>query len=141
VAEFPERIELESAGRRITYVLRDDLYAAHDPAGTVSAIAGSPQGRMPVYALGERLMFPTNRVWVRFAEGTSARDRASDLERAGFRIEESPGYAPHGAFVVADEPGFALAHLDALRSIEGVEVVEPQMLSEASRRGTGHGSL
>jgi hypothetical protein len=149
VSGFPERLELDSPGGRTAYALRRDLYAVHDwdgagadraahaiPGGRVAAFRGAPEGRMPVYesAAGGQLVYPTGSVWIRFAEGTDAKSRAADLERAGYRIERSPGYAPHGAFVTASDAAFALAHLDALRAIDGIEAVEPQMLGEASAR-------
>jgi len=146
---FPKRIELESAGRRSAFTLRDDLYADHDwngaaattpvlafPDTRIAVFAGSPDGRMPVYASepGGGLAVPTGTVWVRFAAGVDAQSRAEDLRRAGFTLERSPKYAPNAAFVSAAEPGYALTHLDDLRSLEGVELVEPQMLSQASSR-------
>jgi hypothetical protein len=149
LSEFPERLELDSAGARTTYVLRRDVYAVHDwdgshadqavhaiPGGRVAAFRGDPAGRMPVYesTAGGRLVYPTGTVWVRFSKGTDARGRAADLKHAGFRIAQSPGYAPHGAFVTAVDAAWALSHLEALRAIDGVEVVEPQMLVEASAR-------
>jgi hypothetical protein len=143
VSHFPERLELESAGRRIVYVLRPDLYAVHDwdGAGTprhaiegVAAFDGSPEGRMPVYALGTRLAYPTGSIWIRFKEGIDAKSRAADLRAAGYRIESSPHYAPNGAFVTADDPATALLRLDTLRAVEGMEHVEPQLLVEAGHR-------
>lgn len=149
MSEFPQHIEVESEGRRSTYSLRDDLYAVHDWDGAadtppvlafrdvrVAVFRGSPAGRMPVYESGPggRLSVPTGTMWVRFAEGIDAKSRAADLEKVGFRIERSPKYAPNGAFVVAVEPTFALAHLQDLRAVEGIEHVEPQMLSEATSR-------
>lgn len=118
---FPERLEVDSDGRRTTFVLRRDLHR---------------DGGLPVYELtpGGLLAYPTGKVWIRFAEGTKAADRAGELERAGFAIESSPHYAPHGAFVTGRDAAFALSHLDALRALGGIERVEPQMLLEASFR-------
>lgn len=81
-----------------------------------------------------RLVYPTGKVWVRFAEGTDARDRAADLAAAGFTIDSIPGYAPHGAFVTAGNAAAALNGLEKLRALDGVEHVEPQVVQEASRR-------
>lgn len=133
MSEFPERLELESAGRRIVYVLRPDLYAVHSTDGP-AAFDGSPEGRMPVYAFGTRLAYPTGSIWVRFREGIDAASRAAELRRAGYRIESSPHYAPNGAFVTADDPATALSRLDALRAVEGMEHVEPQLLTEGRHR-------
>src|SRR5919206_3610557 len=140
---LPERLEIDSSGRRAAFVLRRDLHAVHDwdgsghpvhsiPAARVAAFEG--EGAMPVYELtpGGTLAYPTGKIWVRFEEGTEAASRAADLERAGFRIERVPKYAPNGAFVTAADAAFALSHLDALRAVGGIEHVEPQMLLEAS---------
>lgn len=115
------------------YVLRPDLYAVHSNEG-VAAVDGSPEGRMPVYAFGTLLAYPTGSIWVRFREGIDAASRASDLSRAGYRIESSPPYAPNGAFVTADDPATALSGLDTLRAVEGMELVEPQLLVEGEHR-------
>ena len=133
MSQFPERLELESAGRRTVYVLRPDLYAVHSTEG-VAALAGSPEGRMPVYAFGTLLAYPTGSIWVRFSEGIDASSRSADLSQAGYRIESSPPYAPNGAFVTADDPATALSRLDTLRAVEGMEHVEPQLLVEGGHR-------
>jgi hypothetical protein len=145
VSQFPERLEVESAGRRIVYVLRPDLYAVHDwngdgaprhsmPSARVAAFDGAPGGKMPVYALGTLLAYPTGSIWVRFREGIDASSRAADLSRAGYRIQSSPHYAPNGAFLIADDPATALSQLDTLRAVEGMEHVEPQLLVEGEHR-------
>jgi hypothetical protein len=145
VSDFPERLEVESDSRRTVYVLRPDLYAVHEWDGTgapahaiqsanVAAFEGPPRGRMPVYAFGTLLAYPTGMIWVRFREGIDASSRGNDLARLGLRIESSPAYAPNGAYVVADDAAAALSRLDDLRAVEGVERVEPQMLVEASVR-------
>jgi hypothetical protein len=145
VSEFPERLELEADGRRTVYVLRPDLYAVHDWDGAgnpvdamaearVAAFEGDPGGKRPVYAFGTLLAYPTGTVWIRFADGIDASTRTTDLKNAGFHIESSPSYAPNGAYVAADDVATALARLDDLRAVEGVEIVEPQMLVRASNR-------
>lgn len=133
MSSFPERLEFESEGRRIVYVLRPDLYAVHSPEG-VAAFDGSPEGRLPVYAFGTRLAYPTGSIWVRFREGIAAASRANDLQAAGYHIESSPAYAPNGAFVTAADPATALSQLDTLRAVEGMEHVEPQLLVEGEHR-------
>ena len=81
-----------------------------------------------------RLVYPTGKVWVRFAKGTDVRNRTSELAGAGFTIESIPKYALHGAFVVANDPAAALNGMERLRAIDGVEHVEAQVLREAARR-------
>lgn len=145
MADYPKQVELESDGRRTVYVLRPDLYAVHDwdgagnpvdsmPEAKVAAFEGQPGEKMPVYAFGTLLAYPTGTVWIRFAAGIDAATRAADLKNAGFHIESIPSYAPNGANVVADDVATALSRLDDLRAVEGVEIVEPRMLVRASNR-------
>ena len=114
-------------------MLRPDLYAVHSAEG-VAAADGSPEGRMPVYAFGSLLAYPTGSIWVRFRDGIDASSRAADLGRAGYRIESSPPYAPNGAFVTAEDAATALSGLESLRAVEGMEHVEPQLLVEGGHR-------
>ena len=131
MSDYPQRLDLDV----VPYILRPDLYAVHAEDGEVAAHLGSPEGRLPVYeSPNGRLVYPTGKVWVRFAEGTDARERAADLAAAGFTIDSIPGYAPHGAFVVAGDAAAALKGLEKLRALDGVEHVEPQVVQEASRR-------
>ena len=131
MSDYPQRLDLDV----VPYILRPDLYAVHAQNGEVAAHPGSPAGRLPVYESEHgRLVYPTGRVWVRFAKGIDARDRADDLAAAGFTIESIPGYAPHGAFVTAADAASALVHFGKLRMLEGVEHVEPQVVQAASRR-------
>lgn len=96
------------------YLLRDDL-----PDGPVYELEGS----------GGMLARATGAVWIRFAEGIDARDCTGVIETAGFTVERVPDYAPNGAWVRGD-----LDRLDALRDVDGVEVVEPEMSMERSFR-------
>jgi hypothetical protein len=126
VSDFPQRLEFGS----VVYTLRPDLRTAHVSDEESAAQPGSPVYESPDGAL----VYPTGKVWIRFAKGTDAHDRAADLAAAGFTIESVPGYAPHGAFVVAGDAATALNGMEQLRAMEGVEHVEPQVLREASRR-------
>jgi hypothetical protein len=131
LSDYPQRLDLDV----VTYILRPDLYAVHAEEGEVAAHPGTPEGRLPVYeSENGRLVYPTGRVWVRFARGIDPRDRAADLAEAGFTIETIPGYAPHGAYVIAGDAASALSGLERLRAVDGVEHVEPQVVQEASRR-------
>jgi hypothetical protein len=131
LSDYPQRLDLDV----VPYILRPDLYAVHAESGEVAAHPGSPAGQLPVYeSENGRLVYPTGRVWVRFAPGTDPGDRAADLAAAGFTIETIPGYAPHAAWVTAGDAASALHGLERLRAMEGVEHVEPQVVQEASRR-------
>jgi hypothetical protein len=93
-------------------------------------------GDAPVYELARGVLaYPDGNVWIRFAENVDAASRAEDVERAGYRIERVPGYAPHAAFVRAATIADSLSNLDALRALAGVEHVEPVMLMDRSFRG------
>jgi len=117
---FPEQIEFVTDGRRTTFRLRRDL--TRDDAPVYEIDGSGVEAR------------PNGSVWIRFAEGTDAASRAADIAAAGYRIERVPGYAPNAAFVTAGSIADALARLDSLRAIAGVEVVEPQMLTERQFR-------
>ena len=111
MAKYPQQIEIAAGDRRITYVLQarsdEPVYADAGTGGTATA---------------------SGRVWVRFAAGTDARDRAEDFANAGYAIEDVPGHAPNAAYVRAADTAASLHGLDELRAIAGVEHVEPEML-------------
>lgn len=93
---------------------------------------------MPVYGAGPNSLprVPTARVFIRFAESTSADARRPDLERAGYTIIEIPDYAPHAAWVKAasDSVRDALAGLSGLVALPGARTVEPQLLGVRALR-------
>jgi hypothetical protein len=109
--------------------------------GKTTVVGGPPQPADreagPVYELsdGSRVV-PTGRLFVRFAAGTPARERAGDLSRAGLEIVEVPGYAPHAAWVRPREAGAAaaLSMLGKAAALPDVENVEPELLRERSKR-------
>ncbi len=92
----------------------------------------------PVYAPagGGPPAVPTEVVFVRFADGTDATARQQDLEDIGYEIVDVPVYAPNAAWIRAasGEPADALAHIERLETLAGVENVEPNFLVEAQRR-------
>ena len=109
--------------------------------GAIRVFKGEPPtagGIGPVYAdvEGGPPVVPTGRALVRFADGERAAERASDLEAAGFEVDEVLSYAPQAAWVrpssgqVAD----AVDRLSDLAAIEGVVHVEPQLLREMARK-------
>jgi hypothetical protein len=136
VREAPLELDLPAEGR-----LRraDDVVAVHDAEVAVKPLRDARDARSvgPVYRRsGGSLAVPTGRVFVRLGEGESVRTRTSELEAAGFQVEEVPSYAPHAAWVrpasgrIAD----ALGSLDRLRRLPGVEHVEPQLVGEVARK-------
>jgi hypothetical protein len=156
-ARAPERL---SSAEDAVYVRRRDTYAVHDrkpgsPApgatellndGAIAVHDGEPaaeasrqEGRLgPVYSLepGGALAVPTGLLFVRFAEGVAAETRRDELERAGFEIVKSPGYAPQAAWVRSrsDDIAGTLAQIPALERLPQVERVEPEMLMPRARR-------
>jgi hypothetical protein len=82
------------------------------------------------------LAVPTGRVLVRFRPDDSPRAHAEALDEAGFKLDEILGYAPHAAWVRphSEEAVAALDGLGKLRSLPGVEHVEPQVLTAAAPR-------
>lgn len=79
---------------------------------------------------GGSVAIPTGRIFIRFADGVNVADRTSDIENAGYKIAEKIDYAKNAAWL-SEESGSiakALAGIENLESIKGVENVEPQML-------------
>jgi hypothetical protein len=100
----------------------------------------------PVYALepGGTLAVPTGQVFIRFKEGIQVKERLREIQQAGYDIAQTPGYAPHAAWLRAGsrEIADALAGIQALEKIADIENVEPQMLMQRanrSMRGGGKG--
>lgn len=107
----------------------------------VASAGSSDEGAQigPVYRQrGGGLAVPTGKVLVRFQPDNSAKAHSEALSQAGFKLDEVLGYAPHAAWVRPhnEEPVAALDGLERLRSLSGVEHVEPQVLTEAARRRT-----
>jgi hypothetical protein len=110
----------------------------------VAVFRGTPDGGTraggrigPVYRSARgRLLVPTGRVLVRFRTGVAAESRRRDIEAAGYAIEEVLPYAAEAAWVhrPGDDVAEALAGLEALRRLAGVDHVEPQLLSRAAQR-------
>lgn len=97
-----------------------------------------PDGACPVYALGKKgpPAVATGRIFVRFADHVMLEDRKADLQDAGYRIEEVLDFAPHSGWVTAINggPARSLSSIDRLEGLDGVVVVEPQMLRPVKRR-------
>jgi hypothetical protein len=79
---------------------------------------------------------PTGRVFIRFKDGVKVADRNSDIEDAGYKIAEKIDYAENAAWL-SERSGSvakALAGIEKLESIKGVENVEPQMLMKRAAK-------
>ena len=117
---------------RVIYVLPGEdlaVYSGPPPAGTELELR-------PVYAFSaeELPAVPTGRV---FVQSSKAGDLAQRVARLGYRIESVPQYAPHAAWLVAADGAVATAlrNVEALIALDGIDSVEPQMLSPAAPRG------
>jgi hypothetical protein len=138
-----------------------DHFAVHDRApgtpapdavlvlddGAIAVFRGEPDatvrrtGRIgPVYRSRQgRMAVPTGRILVRFRDGVPAESRRSELQAAGYEIEETLAYSAEAAWVRPKEDLGAdpLSHADALRKLADVENVEPEMLTSRAHRGDG----
>lgn len=157
-SNYPARLEVRSnEGAVARYDLAPEFYASS--AGPLSADdplvarldenmavfeGAAPIGDaeadkiFPVYRAQPSGAFavPTGRVWVRFAEGVKAEGQQEAMEKLGFSLEESPGWAPQAAWVRASsgEMAEALAASSRLKTLPEVELVEPQILTAAARK-------
>lgn len=156
---FPAEVEVRSSeGPAVRYHLAPEFYAIRSSTPLSSndrivqeleenlkVFQGSASPRemaegnvWPVYRAQPSGMFavPTGRLWVRFAEGINAAQKREAMAHAGFRLEESPAWAAHTAWLRATSGKIADA-LDAtprLAALPDVEHVEPQMLFPSARK-------
>jgi hypothetical protein len=104
----------------------------------ITSAVESAENPGPVYQLapGGSPAVPTGRVFVRLQEGRSASERQRDFAQAGYAVEHIPAWAPHTAWLSAAAGGIvtALNGIDCLRSLAGVEHVEPQLLRPRAAR-------
>ena len=139
------------------YALADDLVATHSArrgddqalshegghitiAGADADVHGVDATMIgPVYreAHGGGVVVPTGRALVRFADDDEARRHTDELAAAGFDLEQPLSYAPQAAWVRASSGLITdtLRGLPSLERLPGVRHVEPQLISEAARRG------
>lgn len=156
ISSWPRQLAKSSERPGVVYELAEDLVATHGVLA-VEALVQFEDERIalcrpdvaargpvdladvgPVYRQrpGGPVAVPTGRVLVRFAEGESLERHRSDLASAGFEVEQPLAYAPHAAWLrpstghVSD----ALRQLARLDHLEGVENVEPQMLTKRGLR-------
>lgn len=155
-SDFPKTVKASSAGTN-TYHLVDTHFAVHGapPAsGSTANLAAEqisvyPVERLaemsadaaritPIYALtqGGTHAVPTGLVFVRLAADQKLADHAKQLRDAGFEIAQAMEQAPNAGWLRAASSSVAdaLAGVERLAAIPGVENVEPQMLSQAARK-------
>lgn len=157
ISRVPRRLPVSTLQPGLHYEIADDLIATRgeqpstgptplmqsdeitvQPVSHVSGTGFGDATVAPVYrrAPGGGLAVPTGRVLVRFPAGESAGEHEEDLAGAGYVIDEVISYAPHAAWVRARSGDIAdtLTQIGHLVELAGVENVEPQMVSEVSRR-------
>jgi hypothetical protein len=137
---FPQRIAAE-AGNAVMYEQKPGYFARHgEPLGEeevevvfepeqITIVRGSPATPL---APGQAL----SPVYLRFRAGETVAAHREALQQAGFSITRELDYAPQGAWICASSGRIAeaLSGLSALRSIDGVESVEPQLLMQRAWR-------
>lgn len=137
---YPERVKGGLQEQSPVYQrLHGQDAAPTELARPLSPKAG-PSGReaVPAYSLGPGAppAFPSGLVLVRFAEGVRAMDRAREIGEAGYAVARELPLAPHAVLIQADtgRAADALSRLEALERLPDVANVEPQMVSERSKR-------
>ena len=144
----PERLAGPAGPDGGGYRLDDDLLAVHAsaaadpvvvPATTAAPRGAGPAGELgPVYRRdpGGDVVVPTGRVLVRFAGDESAAERTAALAGAGYRLEETLGYAPGTVWARAAAGGIvaSLRNLGALSRRPEVRSAQPELIGERSWR-------
>lgn len=158
---YPQQVRASTARSDLRYVRLPGHFAVHGrvPAswessvivlleeGRIAVCRGEPMPQpasselvalSPVYAIGPEgpPAVPTGFIFVRFKETIHAAKRRAALAQAGYTVRQILPYAPHAAWVEASSGGIAraLTRIASLEALPDVVSVEPQMLSESSRR-------
>ncbi len=123
-------------GDRVATLEHEQIHVLRLPAENMELDFPKGGNVTAVYTLNRNGTFfiPTGRLFVRLEKNKKLQDLARRLAALQFRIVDIPAYAPHAGWIAHEsgEPGRALAELDSVRNLEGVENVEPQMLSARS---------
>jgi hypothetical protein len=156
---YPDQIRAGTAESAAVYDRNDEFVAVHGdpatmPAGALQLLEDETIGVFraeslksvsaglrvgAVYSPAQKpssFAVPTGRVLIRFQPGDSVAEHAAEIERAGYRIEEVLAYAPQAAWLFTDGGiAPALRQIDQLEAITNVQLVEPQLIRAAARRG------
>lgn len=141
LAAAPNELRHSTQQPDVAYTLADDVVSTANADDVSIAPIGDELGGQaigPVYrkASGE-IAVPTGRALVRFADADRAEHHRDEIAAAGFDLEQPLSYAPQAAWVRASsgEITDTLSGLAQLEELPGVENVEPQLITEAARRG------
>ncbi len=160
-SRYPEQITANSQPGAAIYEQRSGYYAIRlpdpeaeiegavtvirDEKGAIALFKGAPtvsrqrnggDSPLPVYGDGDIAVVPTGEVFIRFQDGIDARDRAADIEAAGYAITKVLDFAPQGAWIhpISGEIADSLQRLSQLEGLAGIENIEPQLLMERQLR-------
>ena len=163
-SNYPKTIKASMQHAENYYVLQAGLYAVQGDIpqpckaaiivtieeGRVVICKGTPDALppsvdrntiTPVYALesGGPLAVPTGRILVRFTDNVTAVSRKEAFQRIGYIIDQELSFVPEALWVKSTngDIAFALNNVAQLEAQPNVENVEPQMLMESLRRGSG----
>jgi hypothetical protein len=134
----PDEFRVRRAEGATSYRRRDDVVAVtqrdgarHGPSGPFGLASAGQREGLPVYARPgvDEAVVPTGRVFVRARAGAPPPDYAS----LGYTRDAVPEYAADALWLKAPI-GTALANLDALCALPGVEHAEPELLTPKALR-------
>lgn len=122
-AEYPRKVRSRTQEPNTVYKLVEKSSTGNDRIAYTSQPEGSPA-------------VPTGRVFIRFEDGLKVADRSTEIEDAGYKIAEKIDYAENAAWLSERSGSIAraLAGIEKLESIKGVENVEPQMLMKRAAK-------
>lgn len=153
LAAYPQQLHHSTLRRDLVYTRAGDCFAlplaqAQESRATVLASLQAEDGQVLQLCSGQpeagtelaRAAYrtdpggspqvPSGKVFVRFAEGVRAQDRAKALAATGCRVESVPAYAPQAAWLApaGDNPAQALSAIEKLEALPDMVNVEPQWL-------------
>jgi len=159
--EFPREFAVQAAGVTTRYELADDYYVVFGQGsqethlnvafrieeGNITVCRGVPsKGALhpdgtkisAVYRREHNGPFavPTGEVFIRFEENTRMEPRRAEIEKAGFTIRQVLSYAPHAGWVrpTSGRISDAIIQYARLKQIDGIQLVQPQMLMRVGQR-------
>ncbi len=157
LTDFHKKLRASTEHSNVVYTRSDGYYAVHGGSsgprsskavqtlndGEIAIYKGQPKRSetniTAVYSPssgGSALNVPTGQVFVRFASDVDVATQHDSLESAGFTIAQTLSYAPNAAWL-KHKDGDVAAALNAipkLEKLDGVENVEPQLISPRSLR-------
>ena len=137
---FPPELPASAAQPAVSYERVAGVHATPTREASAPALRDGdpPPGAWPVYRSKSdgQLVAATGRIFVRFAEGERAADRAEEFRRAGYEIEKTLSWADNAIWLHAPTAGVAaaLAGVPRLAALPGAVSVEPELLRERAMK-------